>query len=159
MKRFIALAGCAAGLCFGAGVAESAPQPEPTLVLEPNPVAPGGTFTATLENFCTEDDIGDTIEIGIETRLRRIVPCRADDLAQATLTAPSSPGEYDVQATSGAILATTSLVVQEGAPGSEEPLPETGPQGTVAVTAVGGGVLIAGVVLLATARTRRPSTR
>ena len=102
-----------------------------------------------------------TIEIGIEAGLRRLVPCRADDLAQATLTAPSSPGEYDIQAApaDGAILATTSLVVQEGAPGSEEPLPETGPQGAIAVTAVGGGLLIAGIVLLATARTRRPSTR
>ncbi len=158
MKRFIALAGCAAGLCFGAGVAESAPRPEPTLVLEPNPVAPGGTFTATLENFCTNDDIGGIIEIEIEGGLGRLVPCRADDLAQATLTAPSSPGEYDVQASAGAILGITTLVVQEDAPGGE-PLPETGPQETVAVTAVGGGLLIAGIVLLVTVRTRGRSTR
>ena len=143
-------------------MAESAGgRAKPTPRPRNRPVAPGGTFTATLENYCTKDDIGDTIEIGIEAGLRRLVPCPADDLAQATLTAPSSPGEYNIQAApaDGSILATTSLVVQEGAPGSEEPLPETGPQGAIAVTAVGGGVLIAGIVLLATARTRRPSTR
>lgn len=159
MKRLIGGVCGVAGLCFGAAAADAAPQPEPIVVLEPNPVAPGGRFTATLANFC--GDSGGLVRFTVDTGGQTEAECRADGLAIATLTAPSTPGQYDVEADLGRFSspAVTSLVVQTGAPGPEEPLPDTGPDSTVAFVALGGGLLVAGSVLFATARTRRPSVR
>ena len=139
---------------FGATVAEATPPPESTLVLDPNPVTPGGTFTATVP--CTGADTKKVIEFVIEDGNSALAPCRPDGQAVATLTAPSTLGPHGVVATlDGAILDHTFLVVQDVTPGAEEPLPETGPAGTIAVTAIGGGLVGGGIVLVAAARTRR----
>ena len=131
MKRLLALAGCVAGMWFGAMVAEATPPPESTLVLDPNPVTPGGTFTATVP--CTGADTKKVIEFVIEDGNSALAPCRPDGQAVATLTAPSTLGPHGVVATlDGAILDHTFLVVQDVTPGAEEPLPETGPGGTIA---------------------------
>ncbi len=160
MKRLIALSCGVAGLCFGAAAADAAPAPEPTLVLEPNTVAPGARFTATLENFCNDDNDEFLIEFSIEPSggPQRIATC---GVGFATLTAPSTPGQYDVEANLGRFMspAVGSLVVQTGAPGAEEPLPDTGSDSTVALTVVAGGVLAAGGVLFAAGRARRPPAR
>lgn len=160
MKRLIGLTCGVAGLCFGAAVADAAPQPEPIIVLEPNPVTPGGRFTATLENFCNDDNDEFLIEFTIEGGggPQWFATCA---VGRATLTAPSTPGQYDVEADLGRFSspAVSSLVVQTGAPGPAEPLPDTGPDSTVALAGLGGGLLVAGSVLFATGRTRRPSVR
>ncbi len=122
------------------------------------PGRPGARLTAILENYCTGDDedvLVDFVVPGSTT----VTGCGANGLAIGTLTAPSTPGDYDVRADQDFLLTVTQLVVQEGAPSPEDPLPETGPVSSAAVAVVGGGLLIAGIALLGAARTRRVSTR
>ena len=162
MRRLIALAGCVVGRGGTGGRCDGRcrrpePTPEPTLVLEPNPVAPGARFTAILEGYCTGDEQNVFVDLVVQGGAT-VAECGGNSLAIGRLTAPSTPGDYDVRAEADFLLAVTQLVVQEGAPGPEDPLPETGPGSTVAVAVVGGGLLIAGIALFGVARTRRPST-
>lgn len=123
---------------------------------EPATIAPGGRFTATLENFCTDvEPVTFRVDGGAQTN----VACRPDGLAIATLEAPQTPGQYDVQAFREDIIASATLDVQAGLGGVEEPLPDTGPEHALALTALGGGLFAAGVVLIWAARSRRPSAR
>ncbi len=156
MKRLIAVACGVAALGFGASAADAAPRPDPILLLEPSPVAPGGRFTAVLENYC-DGDYETPIDFQVAGGVTAVATCGVNNLAIASLTAPSTPGEYQVRADLPETAVVALLTVQAGVPGPDEPLPDTGLEHTLAVSAVGGGLLVAGIVLCATARARRPS--
>lgn len=159
MKARAAVVLAGAALMLGPAAASAAPAPPPILILEPPIVAPGGLFTATLDNYCNPDNEERQLLFEVESGRQSFVSCRDDGLAIATLQAPRRIGQFYVLVDTLNGDTTATIEVQAGLGGPDEPLPDTGPGHPGAVLAAGGVLLAAGLVLVRTARMRRPGTR
>jgi LPXTG-motif cell wall-anchored protein len=156
VKRLAAVLVCSAvALLVGAGGASAGLEGTPMLVLEPSTVAPGQSFTATLEGFCTNDaQINFTIDAG--GMGPSLAFCQPDGRAIAHMTAPTRPDGYTVRAVAQQDIAQATLTVVASLGGSDgQPLPDTGPEHALLIAALGGALLCAGGALFGVARDRR----
>jgi LPXTG-motif cell wall-anchored protein len=145
MKKLAAALVVAVALITGtAGIAAAYPPGVASLVLSPATVAPGGTFTATL-NGCATGEIA-TFSVGSSTATDT---CASPGVA--TLTAPTAPGTYTVSAVSPSARATATLTVAApaAAGGGSAALPSTGsdsaPIAQIALIVLAAGLGLAGV--------------
>ena len=154
MRRLAACMMLAAALVLGSSAAAAAqqqpyPPPTGTLVLSQSSVAPGGSFTATL-NGCTDSEAVNFTVAGDSAT----ATCD-DGVATATLRAPSEADTYTVTATSPTVSATATLAVV--GPDDDDELPQAG-SNTTPIVQLGLGVLVAGLGLVGVAWYRRRSS-
>jgi LPXTG-motif cell wall-anchored protein len=159
MRKIAVLVMAGIGLILGTGaVAGADPYPvdDESLVLSSSTVAPGGTFSVTL-NGCTDgEEVVFTVSGDSDT-----ATCVGGS-ATGTLTAPTAPGTYTVTATSPTASATATLTVvaaddddDDGDDGDE--LPATGSD-SAPIAQLAGGALLAGIGLVGVAWYRRRAT-
>ncbi len=135
----------------GLAAAQSVEYPldDVTLVLSRSSVAPGGSFTATL-NGCTDGEVVSFTVAGDSAT----ATCD-DGVASATLSAPSEADTYTVTATSPTVSATATLEVV--GPDDDGELPQAG-SNTTPIVQLGLGVVVAGLGLVGVGWYRRRSS-
>lgn len=144
MKKVVAFTCLLAAPLAVAGVAGAGGDPG-VLTLFPDTVDVSGSFEAEFDGCAP----GDLVEFNIEDVDAGTATCDASGTALASLTAPSSPGTYEVLAGSTESNgATANLLVQ---------MPSTGPESATTIALIGGAVLAVGVGLAGAARLRRRS--
>lgn len=169
MKKLGLLFGAiVAAMSIGAGASNVSAYPpgtESTLILSASTVAPGASFTATF----TQCQLGETVNFVLDGTTvqaqcngaagsRRLPSATGAPVATATLTAPTTPGTYDIVATgltSGAA-ATATITVAAAAGGGT--IPETGSDSSIPAAQIAGGLVVVGAGLAGVAGVRRRKT-
>ena len=163
MKRFLtAIAATGIGVLTVAGSASAAtaqhsvayPPSAAVLELSDSTVSPGEEFDATLRG-CTP---GETVQFSVEGS-STTATCDDNGEATGTLTAPMTPGTYEVSGVGvdSGVSASSTITVVGADDGEDGVLPATG-SSTSGPLQVGGVLLVAGLGMLGVAKLRRRAT-
>lgn len=164
------------GLLFGALVAAISfagasnvsaypPGTEATLTFSASTVAPGASFTATF----TGCQLGETVNVVLDGTTvsgacngaagsRRLPSATGQAVAIVTLTAPTTPGTYEVVATGTTSGASASATITVAAATGGGTIPATGSDSSIPATQIAGGLVIVGAGLAGVAGVRRRKT-
>ena len=145
MKQLVAFTCLAAAPLVGAGIAHAGGDSGFNLTILPDMLDVGQGFSAQYDP-CID---GELVEFTIlETNASTTATC-AGGMAVADMTAPDSPGTYNVVASSTMSNRAMGEILVS--------LPDTGPGNSGTIAFVGGIVLAAGVGLAGVSRFRRRS--
>lgn len=157
------------GVSAGTGSTTTTPEYPPSddvsLTLSASTVVVSATFTATF----TGCELGETVNFVLDGTTvqgacngaagsRRLPTATGEAAATVTLTAPATPGTYDVVATGGTsgLTATTSVTVVAASAGGT--IPQTGSDSSIPTAQIAGGLVIVGAGLAGVAGFRRRKT-
>jgi LPXTG-motif cell wall-anchored protein len=123
------------------------------LGLDPATVTPGGSVVAFSRTTCVD---GVMVNLAIQPEGDATDAICVDNSFAGRLTAPSTPGTYDVTASTGRqMIAEATLTVRAAFGGAEQPLPSTGPDDAVPLAVIGAVLVGGGGVMLGLGQVRR----